>query len=108
MFETTQSRGFDKCASGVLGLVVLILSPYKLTSPRSDDIAVASLGDESEGSGALFLEQKWSLHRYLTTEEQGVFRAEREQGDAALHAERSEAGQAETENFRTSMDQLLQ
>ena len=55
---------------------------------------MASVGDKSEGSGALSLENSWSLLivNDLIREERKEFRVEHEQADAALHVERSEAG----------------
>ena len=73
---------------------------------------MASVEFKSEGSGASLLKKKWSQVRYLIREEREAFRAEREQTDAALRVEQSEAAaaqerlRAETENLRASMEQL--
>ena len=73
---------------------------------------MASVEKQSEGSGASLLKKKWSQVRDLIREEREVFRAEREQVDAALRVERREAAaaqerlRAETENLRASMEQL--
>ena len=68
--------------------------------------------EEKEGSGASLLKKEWSQVRELVREEREAFRAEREQADAALRVERSEAAAAQgrlramTENLRASMDQF--
>ena len=73
---------------------------------------MASVEEQTEGSGASLLKKKWSRVRDLIREEREAFRAEREQADAALRVERKEADtaqerlRAETENLRASMEQL--
>ena len=73
---------------------------------------MASVEEKREGSGASLLEKEWSQVRDLIREERDAFRAEREQADAALRVERSEAAaaqerlRAETENLRACMEQL--
>ena len=70
--------------------------------------------EENEGSGASLLKKEWPQVRDLIREEREAFRAEREQADAALRVERSEAAAAQgclramTENLRASMDQFQQ
>ena len=60
---------------------------------------------KSEASGASSLENDWLLVRDLRRKEREAFRAEREQTDVALRAERSEATaaqeclRAETKNY---------
>ena len=73
---------------------------------------MASVEEQSEGSGASLLKKEWSRVRDLIREEREAFRAEREQADAALRVERKEADtaqerlRAETENLQASMEQL--
>ena len=73
---------------------------------------MASVEEKSEGSGASLLKKEWSQVRDMIRKEREAFRAEREQDDAALCVERSEAAAAqkrlwvETENLRASMEQL--
>ena len=73
---------------------------------------MASVEEQSDGSGASLLNKEWSQVRDLIREEREAFRAEREQADAALRVERREAPAAqerlrtETENLRASMEQL--
>ena len=73
---------------------------------------MASVEEQSEGSGASLLKKEWSQVRDLVREEREVLRAKREQADAALRVERREAAaaqellRAETENLRASMEQL--
>ena len=73
---------------------------------------MASVEEQSEGSGASLLKKEWSQVKDLIREEREDFRAEREQADAALRVERREAAaamgrlRAETENLRASMEQL--
>ena len=73
---------------------------------------MASVEEQSEGSGASLLKKEWSQVRDLIREGREAFRAEREQADAALRVERREAAaaqerlRAETENPRASMEQL--
>ena len=55
---------------------------------------MASVEEQSEGSGASSLKKEWSQNRDLVREERVVFRAEREQADAALRVERWEAAAA--------------
>ena len=73
---------------------------------------MASVEEQSDGSGASLLKKEWSQVRDLIREEREAFRAEREQAGAALCVERREAAaaqerlRAETENLRASMEQL--
>ena len=73
---------------------------------------MASVEEQSEGSGASLLKKEWSQLRDLTREEREAFRAEREQADAALRVKRRGAAaaqerlRAKTENLRASMEQL--
>ena len=48
---------------------------------------MASVEEQSEGSGASLLKKEWSRARDLTREEREAFHAEREQADAALRVE---------------------
>ena len=71
---------------------------------------MASVEEQSDGSGASLLKKEWSQVRDLISEEREAIRAEREQAGAALRVERREAAvaqerlQAETENLRASVE----
>ena len=73
---------------------------------------MASVEEQSEGSGASLVKKEWSQARDLIREEREAFRAEHEQAGAALRVERREAAaaqeclRAEAENLRANMDQL--
>ena len=73
---------------------------------------MASVEEQSKGSGASLLKKELSQVRDLIREKRKAFRAELEQADAALRVERREAAaaqerlRAETENLRASMEQL--
>ena len=64
--------------------------------------AASSVEEKSEGSGVSLLKKEWSQVRDPIREERGVFRAEREQVNAAAQ----ERLRTETENLRASMEQL--
>ena len=72
----------------------------------------SSVEEKSERSGTSLPNKVWSQVRDLMKEEREAFRAEREQADAALRMERTEAVaaqgrlRAETENLRAIIEQL--